>query len=114
MSKTVHVSVLLNEILEGLHLDRGAPVVDATLGGGGHTKAILEKFPDAEVLAIKGRVATYLKQEKRPLGVEEIARGVQQPDAIETIFKVLRHLAANQRLEIVKGASLFEDQYVLS
>jgi glucose-6-phosphate isomerase len=68
----------------------------------------------AEVLSIQGRVVSYLKQEKNPLGVEEIARGVQQPEAIETIFKVLRHLAANQRLEILKGASLFEDRYVLS
>lgn len=68
----------------------------------------------AEVLAIQSRVVAYLQQEKRPVSIEEIARAVRQPEAIETIFKVLRHLAANQRLEVQRGSSLFEDLYILS
>lgn len=38
-----HKSVLLQEILEGLTVQPGERYIDCTLGGGGHTKAILEK-----------------------------------------------------------------------
>jgi 16S rRNA (cytosine1402-N4)-methyltransferase len=41
---TIHKSVLLEEVAELLNLKEGDVVVDATLGGGGHSKAILEKI----------------------------------------------------------------------
>lgn len=48
-----HVPVLLEEVLAGLQLKAGATVIDATLGGGGHTSAILQKIGDVgRVLAI--------------------------------------------------------------
>ena len=37
-----HVPVLLKEAIELLQVKRGEKYIDATLGGGGHTKAILE------------------------------------------------------------------------
>lgn len=42
MSRTIHKPVLLKESLEGLNLKKGAVVVDATLGGGGHSREILK------------------------------------------------------------------------
>jgi len=48
-----HVPVLLREVLDGLALRPGACVIDATLGGGGHTAAILERSaPDGHVLGL--------------------------------------------------------------
>ncbi len=48
-----HVPVLLNEALGYLEPQPGQNFVDATLGGGGYTRAILEKvFPAGKVLAI--------------------------------------------------------------
>jgi 16S rRNA (cytosine1402-N4)-methyltransferase len=41
---SIHKPVLLKEVLEGLNLKAGDTVVDATLGGGGHSRAILEKI----------------------------------------------------------------------
>ena len=41
---TIHKSVLLNETIEALNLKKGMAVVDATLGGGGHSKAVLKKI----------------------------------------------------------------------
>lgn len=42
MEATVHQSVLLPEALEGLRVKAGGVYVDATLGGAGHTRALLE------------------------------------------------------------------------
>jgi 16S rRNA (cytosine1402-N4)-methyltransferase len=41
---TIHRPVLLKEVLDGLNLIKGSVVVDATLGGGGHSQEILEKI----------------------------------------------------------------------
>ena len=41
---SIHKPVLLKEVIEGLNLQEGAVVVDATLGGGSHSRAILEKI----------------------------------------------------------------------
>ena len=38
-----HIPVLLNEVIEGLNLKPNYNVIDATLGGGGHSQEILEK-----------------------------------------------------------------------
>ncbi len=53
---SVHTTVLLNETIEGLNLDRnnkkGGVIVDATFGGGGHSKNILEKYPEVRIIAL--------------------------------------------------------------
>jgi 16S rRNA (cytosine1402-N4)-methyltransferase len=41
---TIHKPVLLKESIEGLNLKNGDVVVDATLGGGGHTREILNSI----------------------------------------------------------------------
>lgn len=40
----MHISVLLNESITALDIQKGDVVVDGTFGGGGHSKAIYEKF----------------------------------------------------------------------
>lgn len=45
--ETVHKSVMLEEAINGLNLKSGDVVVDATLGGGGHSFKILNKVGDA-------------------------------------------------------------------
>jgi 16S rRNA (cytosine1402-N4)-methyltransferase len=58
---TIHKPVLLNETIELLNLKTGMVVIDATLGGGGHSQEILKKIGksgwlisfDADTMAIK-------------------------------------------------------------
>jgi len=48
-----HVSVLLEEALEGLNINPTGIYADGTLGGGGHSKAILERLsPEGKLVAI--------------------------------------------------------------
>lgn len=48
-----HVPVMVNEVLNFLHPERGGIYVDCTLGGGGHTKEILKKLgPDSLMIGI--------------------------------------------------------------
>ncbi|OGM98645.1 MAG: 16S rRNA (cytosine(1402)-N(4))-methyltransferase [Candidatus Yanofskybacteria bacterium RIFCSPLOWO2_01_FULL_41_34] len=49
----VHKPVLVNEVIEYLSLEPGNKVIDATLDGGGHALAILEKFKDIKILGIE-------------------------------------------------------------
>ncbi len=48
-----HIPVLLNEAIEYLNITDKAKIIDATLDGGGHTMAILERFPEVKVLGIE-------------------------------------------------------------
>ncbi len=41
---TYHTSVMLHECIDGLHIDPAGTYVDVTFGGGGHSKAILDKL----------------------------------------------------------------------
>ncbi len=49
----MHKPVMLNEVIEYLSIKPGIKIIDATLNGGGHTRGILEKYPDAEILGIE-------------------------------------------------------------
>ena len=56
MSESIHKTVLLNETIEGLGFSRskalGKIVLDATFGGGGHSKEILERYPSVKIIAL--------------------------------------------------------------
>ncbi|QWC00448.1 16S rRNA (cytosine(1402)-N(4))-methyltransferase RsmH [Mycoplasmatota bacterium] len=45
-----HVPVLLKETIEKLNINPSGVYVDMTLGGGGHSEAILEKLSDGELI----------------------------------------------------------------
>ena len=51
-SITQHVSVLLSETVQGLSPKPGGRYIDGTVGGGGHSEALLRFAPDVEVLAL--------------------------------------------------------------
>ena len=49
---TIHKPVLLEEAIENLKLKNGDIVIDATLGGGGHSREILKKIGSGILIAI--------------------------------------------------------------
>ena len=50
--KFEHVPVLLNEVIDGLKIKEDGIYVDATLGGGGHSKYIIEKLTSGKLIGI--------------------------------------------------------------
>ena len=52
MTEFYHVPVMVREVLTFLAPARGGVYFDGTLGGGGHTEAILAASDDAEVIAV--------------------------------------------------------------
>lgn len=56
-SSAYHVPVLLNEVLEGLHINPDGVYVDCTFGGGGHSKEILSR------LSAKGKLIVFDQDE---------------------------------------------------
>jgi len=48
-----HISVLLNESIDGLQIQKGDVVVDGTLGGGGHTLEVIKRFKnDVKIICL--------------------------------------------------------------
>jgi 16S rRNA (cytosine1402-N4)-methyltransferase len=83
MDTTTHEPVLLEEVLEELAVRPGGHYIDATLGGGGHSEAILERSaPDGTVLGLD-----------------------QDPDALERTRKRLQ--SYGDRFDVRRGN--FED-----
>lgn len=86
-----HAPIMVNEILQGLHVDHGW-YVDATVGGGGHTQSILEA--GGNVIAID-----------------------QDQNALDEVkYRLSAHLQSG-RLQLIKGnfrdlKQLIPDQYL--
>ncbi len=59
---SIHKPVLLEESLEKLNLKKGGTVIDATLGGGGHSREILKMIGDEGKLIAIDRDAEALKK----------------------------------------------------
>lgn len=57
----------------------------------------------ASVLNIQKQVVETLKQTSSPLSLEELATQAGIRDEIETVYKIVRHLDANQRGIVIQG-----------
>lgn len=57
----------------------------------------------ASVLALQNQVLELLEGQSSPLSLQEIANKIGSPDQVETIYKIIRHLHANQRGIVLQG-----------
>jgi len=49
---SIHRTVLLNEVIEGLNLNPKSLVIDCTFGGGGHSLEMCKKYPGIKIIAL--------------------------------------------------------------
>jgi 16S rRNA (cytosine1402-N4)-methyltransferase len=81
-----HISVLLKESVDSLHVKQGGTYVDVTFGAGGHSRAILEK------LSAKGHVYAFDQDE------DAVGNAIQD-DRFTLIEANFRYLKRFLRLE---------------
>ncbi|MEK7190553.1 MAG: 16S rRNA (cytosine(1402)-N(4))-methyltransferase RsmH [Patescibacteria group bacterium] len=67
---SVHRTVLLNETIAGLDLHPGYLVLDCTFGGGGHSREILEKYPNVKIIALDQDQNAWEKAKSKFKGLE--------------------------------------------
>lgn len=70
MSATIHIPVLLNEVVQWLDPQPGKILVDGTLGGGGHARALAERVaPNGTVIAVDRDAAAVAHAEQTLRGL---------------------------------------------
>lgn len=102
-AETYHIPVMLNECIEHLDIKPDGVYVDLTMGGGGHTRAILEKLgpkghlysfdqdPDAERNAPHDERHTFVASNFRFMRGALRLRGVKGVDGILADLGVSSH-----------------------
>lgn len=94
-----HITVLLNEAVAGLNIKPTGTYVDATLGGGGHTGAILQQLDGGHLYSFdQDRTAIEYNQEKLQ---GEISQG--KLTLVEDNFRHLQTALSAQGITQVDG-----------
>jgi 16S rRNA (cytosine1402-N4)-methyltransferase len=97
-TRSVHVPVLLEEVLQFLEPQRRGLVLDATIGLGGHASAILDVAgPAGHLLGIDRDV------EALHLAAERLARFRGQYQLVHGRFSEIREIAAQKGIESFQG-----------
>lgn len=98
-----HLPVLLSECLDGLAVAAGGRYIDGTLGGGGHTEAILQhSAPDGTVLGLDADPAAIRRVQARLAA----AIGQGRLVLVHTAFARMAEVAAQHAFVPVDGILL--------
>ncbi|MEK7135221.1 MAG: 16S rRNA (cytosine(1402)-N(4))-methyltransferase RsmH [Patescibacteria group bacterium] len=101
----MHKPVLLQESVEGLDLKPSEIFVDGTYGGGGHTKEVRRKFPEAKIITIDQDPSVGADITGNFRKIDELL-GETRPDAILLDIG----LSSNQLEESGRGFSFQKDE----
>ena len=125
MANSFHIPVLTKEILNYLNLKKGGVYIDCTLGGGGHSKAILENiYPhglligiDQDIEAIetaKEELKSYIDKVKLVKGNFKNLKGILSELKIETVSGIIFDLGVSfhQLKKKERGFSFKEDSHL--
>jgi 16S rRNA (cytosine1402-N4)-methyltransferase len=86
MNNEYHIPVLLNEVIEGLHINPDGIYVDCTFGGGGHSRAILMQ------LSSKGKLIAFDQD-------EDAKKNLPDDERLVFVSHNFRHLQRFLKLE---------------
>jgi 16S rRNA (cytosine1402-N4)-methyltransferase len=107
----MHVSVLLNESIQGLAIKDGDVIFDGTFGGGGHTRAMLASGKDIKIIATD--LDTDAISRGQSLVTEYEGRLILENDNFGNISKILRshNLAGVDKILLDLGWSSDQLEY---
>lgn len=95
--ETYHVPVLVNQVLETLVTKPDSLYIDVTFGGGGHSKAILDTFPQSNVVGLDWDKDAHDN-------AQELLEAY--PDRLQVLFGSFAHIykvIKKYKLEAVQG-----------
>ncbi|MEA2087295.1 MAG: 16S rRNA (cytosine(1402)-N(4))-methyltransferase RsmH [Candidatus Caldatribacteriota bacterium] len=98
MANSFHTPVLTKEILNYLNLKKGGVYIDCTLGGGGHSKAILENiYPQGSLIGID--------QDKEAIETakEELKSYIDKVKLVKGNFKNLEVILSDLKIKTISG-----------
>ncbi len=95
-----HTPVLLEEVIQFFSSFAGGKFIDATVGYGGHTFAMLERIPGSRVLGIDADASAlaFLSEERKRRGVSE-----ERLKLVQGNFRAMDELARNNNWIDVQG-----------
>ncbi len=97
----IHETVLLHETVDGLDLKAGSIVFDGTLGGGGHSAYIAEKF---------GRTVKIIGTDRDAEAINRVTERLNKLNADFTLvlsdFRMIDQVLVDQKIESVDGVIL--------
>lgn len=91
----IHIPVLLNETIEGLNIASGQTLVDATIGGAGHSKAILDRA--------KIRLIGIDKDDEAIKAATERLKDYPNVTIVKSDFKNAKNVLENLGIEKIDG-----------
>lgn len=100
MEKLKHVSVLLDECIEALHIRPDGLYADGTTGGGGHSLEIVKRLKSGRLLCIDQD--DFAQQRAR----ERLAEHLEKITFVKDNFKNIRRILAEQRMDGLDGMLL--------
>ena len=93
-----HVSVLLSSVIEGLNIRPDGIYVDATMGGAGHSKAILVRLGPKGLLIGIDQDATALR-----VAAERLSERIDQVRLVKGNFEDVKELILSTGVEKIDG-----------
>jgi 16S rRNA (cytosine1402-N4)-methyltransferase len=100
-AEMVHETVLLKETVDGLNLKKGDVVFDGTLGGGGHSAYVAEKFGASVKIIAVDRDSEALKRATARLNKLKANYSLTLSD-----YRNIDTVLASQKIEEVQGIIL--------
>lgn len=98
----MHISVMRDRCVEllapAINISENPIVVDATLGLGGHTEALLEKFPQLHVIGLDRDTTAIAKSEER------LAKFGARFQAVHTVFDSFSDVLQSKGIKEINGA----------
>lgn len=95
-----HISVLYNETLDSLNIKDGGTYVDGTLGGGGHSKGILQRAKNVHLIGIDR------DQEAIKAASERLKEFGEQVTIVNNNFSDIKQILKELNIERIDGAVL--------
>jgi 16S rRNA (cytosine1402-N4)-methyltransferase len=111
---TVHKPVLFKEVVDNLNLKNGSIVVDATLGGGGHSLEIIKKIlPGGKLIAID-QDESAIQNFKNKLDNSDIKPRTENLKLVSGNFSELENILADLKISapnaIIADLGISSDQ----